>query len=343
LTWVNALLLGPCQADLIMSGEWFEVLIRDHETTERVFEAMQKALVTPPGPTSRTVHSFLEYVTKYLDAVHHHKEEDVLFPLLEQRGLSRQGGPLAVMLGEHEQSRVLLRTLTETGERWLNGDVAAKDEFMAAVAAYTDLLKQHFWKENDVLFPMARRVLSEADAAAVLAGIERVEASAGANTREKYLALADRIIEACDLKDLSYGLERHVIAALLNTLPVELSFVDDDDRVRYFSHELGHKIFPRTRGAIGTPVQNCHPPRSVHLVNQILADFKAGKREVAEFWIDFQEKKIHIRYYPVRNTEGDYLGCLEVVQDVTSIRALEGQRRLLDEAPGDAPSGGHGH
>ena len=72
-----------------------------------------------------------------------------------------------------------------------------------------------------------------------------------------------------------------MLAAILNTLPVELSFVDQDDRVRYFSHENGEKIFPRTRGAIGTAVQNCHPQKSVHLVERILADFKAGKREVA--------------------------------------------------------------
>jgi DUF438 domain-containing protein len=114
-------------------------------------------------------------------------------------------------------------------------------------------------------------------------------------------------------------------------LPVELSFVDENDTVRYFSHEHGTKIFGRTRGVIGMTVQNCHPKKSVHMVNRILEDFKAGKREVAEFFIDMGEKKINIRYFPVRDPGGRYLGCLEVVQDVTHIRSLEGQRRLLDD------------
>ena len=111
-----------------------------------------------------------------------------------------------------------------------------------------------------------------------------------------------------------------------------LSFVDADDRVRYFSHENGDKIFARTRGAIGTPVQNCHPRASLDKVTQILADFKAGRRQVAEFWIDLGPRKVHIRYFPVRDAGGRYLGCLEVVQDIAPIQKLDGQKRLLDEA-----------
>jgi DUF438 domain-containing protein len=101
--------------------------------------------------------------------------------------------------------------------------------------------------------------------------------------------------------------------------------------VRYFSHEHLPKIFSRTRGVIGMAVQNCHPEKSVHMVNRILEDFKAGKREVAEFWIEMGGKHIYIRYFPVRGTDGRYLGCLEVVQDTTRIRSLEGERRLLDD------------
>ena len=116
---------------------------------------------------------------------------------------------------------------------------------------------------------------------------------------------------------------------MLNTLPVEISFVDQDDRVRYFSHENHAKIFPRTRGVIGVPVQQCHPQKSLHVVNAILRDFKAGTRKVAEFWIDMAGKKIHIRYFPVHGAKGEYLGTMEVVQDVTEIQKLTGERRLL--------------
>lgn len=106
---------------------------------------------------------------------------------------------------------------------------------------------------------------------------------------------------------------------------------DADDKVRYFSHENREKIFARTRGAIGVDVRNCHPQKSLPMVERIIADFKAGRREVAEFWIDFAGRKVHIRYWPVRGPSGEYLGTLETVQDVTRIRTLEGQRRLLDE------------
>jgi DUF438 domain-containing protein len=118
---------------------------------------------------------------------------------------------------------------------------------------------------------------------------------------------------------------------MLNTLPVEVSFVDVNDEVRYFSHEHKDKIFPRSRGAIGTKVQNCHPQKSLHVVNRIVSDFRSGKRDVAEFWIDFRGMKVHIRYFAVRGEGGEYLGTMEVVQDVTGIRKLDGERRLLDE------------
>ncbi len=158
------------------------------------------------------------------------------------------------------------------------GTPASSTELRTLFAEYTALMKNHFWKENDILYPMARRVMSAADGQTVVAGIEATEASVGQGTRAKYYGLADRIIRGGGVEDLSFGVERDVMAAILNTLPVELSFVDKDDKVRYFSHENGEKIFPRTRGVIGMAVQNCHPEKSVHLVNRILADFKAGTR-----------------------------------------------------------------
>jgi DUF438 domain-containing protein len=267
-----------------------------------------------------------------VDGCHNKKEETQLFPLIERRGVPRAGGPLGVMLAEHDQSRTILPRLLDAGRRFLAGDRSGLAELRQVFLEYSSLLKNHFWKENDILYPMARRVLDEADTAAIVAGIEQVEAAIGPDTRAKYYALAERIIGAGGVEDLSYGVERDALAAILNTLPVELSFVDKDDKVRYFSHENGQKIFPRTRGAIGTAVQNCHPQKSVHLVNQILADFKAGRRNVAEFWIEMGERKVHIRYFPVRNPAGEYLGTLEVVQDIAPIQRLTGERRLLSEA-----------
>jgi DUF438 domain-containing protein len=130
--------------------------------------------------------------------------------------------------------------------------------------------------------------------------------------------------------DLGTGrLSLEQVDRILRHLPIEISFVDADGFVRYYS-ETEERLFPRTPGAIGRHVENCHPPKSVHMVKEILLKFADGERDVAEFWIEMQGRFIHIRYFAVRNQVKEYLGCLEVTQDVTEIRGLKGQRRLLE-------------
>jgi len=121
----------------------------------------------------------------------------------------------------------------------------------------------------------------------------------------------------------------HVIEAMLDSLPVEISFVDKDDKVRYFNKN-GKRIFPRPRAIIGRKVQDCHPKKSVHIVNKLLEDLKNKKRYFAEFWIDLKDRKVYIRYFAVRDPTGEYLGCLEVTQDITDIQKIKGEKRLLD-------------
>jgi len=116
---------------------------------------------------------------------------------------------------------------------------------------------------------------------------------------------------------------------ILDTLPIEFSFVDSDDTVQLFNKN-GDRLFPRSASVIGRKVQNCHPKKSIGKVDQILKEMKAGKREKAEFWINLGEKKVQIRYFAVRDADGNYLGCLEASQDVTEIMKLEGEKRLLD-------------
>jgi PAS domain S-box-containing protein len=125
------------------------------------------------------------------------------------------------------------------------------------------------------------------------------------------------------------NLEPDVLETLLDTLPVEVSFIDDRDEVRYFNKN-GERIFPRPRSIIGRKVQQCHPQKSLHKVTQILDAFKRGKRDVAEFWINLKGRQIHIRYFPVRDKKGVYRGTLEVTQDITDIKKIEGEKRLLD-------------
>jgi PAS domain S-box-containing protein len=124
-------------------------------------------------------------------------------------------------------------------------------------------------------------------------------------------------------------LSKEVSEAIMDTLPVEISFVDDQDLVRYFNKN-GNRIFPRPRTVIGRRVQDCHPKKSLHVVNRLLEEMENNERDVAEFWIDLKGRKIYIRYFAVRDKNGKYLGCLEVTQDITDLKKIEGEKRLLD-------------
>ena len=119
------------------------------------------------------------------------------------------------------------------------------------------------------------------------------------------------------------------LEAIIDALPVEVSFVDDADTVRYYS-KGDKRIFKRTPAVIGRKVQDCHPKESVHKVEQVISDLKSGKRDVAEFWIELGGRKIYIRYFAVRDKADKYLGTLEVTQDITDIQKITGQKRLVD-------------
>jgi PAS domain S-box-containing protein len=124
------------------------------------------------------------------------------------------------------------------------------------------------------------------------------------------------------------NLSQEQLAGVLEAIPIEISFVDENDLVKFWNkHET--RIFKRPLSVIGKSVQNCHPKHSVDKVNQILSDFKAGKKDSAEFWIDLRGRKVYIKYFAVRNKAGRYLGTLEATQDITEIKKIEGEKRLL--------------
>jgi PAS domain S-box-containing protein len=127
------------------------------------------------------------------------------------------------------------------------------------------------------------------------------------------------------LETLSTG----TLEAIFDTLPVDLTFVDETDTVRYYSRGE-QRIFRRTPAVIGKKVQQCHPQQSVHKVNQVVSDLKSGKRKVAEFWIDLKGRRVYIRYFPVKDKQGKYIGVLEVTQDITDLQKITGEKRLLD-------------
>jgi DUF438 domain-containing protein len=115
---------------------------------------------------------------------------------------------------------------------------------------------------------------------------------------------------------------------MLNHLPVEITFVDADDKVAFFTKPK-KRIFPRSPAVIGRDVRNCHPAESVHVVERILQDFKNGLRDQETFWIQMKDMFVLIQYFAVRDEKGQYNGILEVIQEISEIRKLTGEKRLL--------------
>jgi len=121
------------------------------------------------------------------------------------------------------------------------------------------------------------------------------------------------------------------LEAIFDALPVDVTFVDETDTVRYYS-KGDDRIFRRSPAVIGKKVQDCHPRESLDKVIQVVSDLKSGRKDIAEFWIDLKGRKIYIRYFAVKDKSGKYLGTLEVTQDITEIQKIAGEKRLLDAA-----------
>jgi PAS domain S-box-containing protein len=117
------------------------------------------------------------------------------------------------------------------------------------------------------------------------------------------------------------------LETMLNTLPVDITFVDREDKVAYFSQSRD-RIFARSKAAIGKKVQECHPQKSFSAVNRILNDFRSKKSDAAEFWLELNDRLIYIRYFAARGPDNEYLGCLEVTQDITDLKKITGEKRL---------------
>ena len=203
-----------------------------------------------------------------------------------------------------------------------------------AMEALAKMVRDMIYKEEHILFPMALETLSEAEWGRVAQGEEeagyawiRPEAVWKPAAEE---APQQQLAGSIGSLNLDTGrLTPEQVNLLLTHLPVDVSFVNENDEVLYYSASP-ERIFPRSPGVIGRKVQNCHPPKSVDMVEKILSAFKEGTKDVAEFWIQLGPKFVHIRYFALRDGGGTYQGCLEVVHDATHVRSLTGNRRIVD-------------
>ncbi len=298
----------------------------------RLQEAMNRVLETADdGDVSAALLQWRQALNELQDVdKHYQRKEHLFFTCLERHGI---GGPSKVMWAKDDQIRDLLKVLS-AALRAADTTVAVWKVLAATTgAAAASAIKEMIYKEEQILLPMCLERFTADEWAEIWASSPRYGWCLVA-PRECYNPAGAQIPQAPAAGGVSLptgALSMEQLAAIFSTLPVDLTFVDADDRVAFFS-EGPHRVFARSRAIIGRKVQNCHPPRSVDVVERILGDFKAGRQNVAEFWIQFTGRFVHIRYFAVRSEEGRYLGTLEVTQDVGSIRALEGERRLLEYA-----------
>lgn len=263
---------------------------------------------------------------------HYQRKEHLLFSCLERHGIL---GPSKVMWGKHDEARAALSAAEEACSA--SGVLAGELKLVAptVIEPALDGVEGMVEKEERILLPLAFQTLTEREWGEVWSGSPEygwclVEPRTGyeppgAAQAPRAAALAPD--EAVMFP--SGALTPKELLFLFRALPVDITFVDADDRVRFFS-DGGGRVFARSKAIIGRKVQHCHPPKSVDVVGRILEDFRSGAQSVAEFWIELHGKFVHIRYFAVRDDDGVYLGTLEVTQDATHVRSLEGQRRLLE-------------
>ncbi len=313
---------------------WDDFLVAEHEMIERGMAVLKSCLeAVEDGSYDRIKMSrSIDFLLEFGDKMHNKKEEDLLFPLMEKRGIPVAGGPIGVMLQEHEAERALLKKMLSQVPDLAQAPAHVRTRFKNEGLDYLKIRADHIWKENDVLYPMGRRVFQDPDNAFLLEGFDRIDTETyGSDAKSRYLQMLEEAEKgAAAKKGLIRGLSYDQIEAILETLPFEITFVDADDTVAYFNRLDKPKIFPRTRSVIGRKVEKCHPEKSVENVLRIVDGFKTKTLDKAEFWIDFRGDKVLIRYFPVFDAQGTYMGVLEVTQGIGKIQSLSGEKRLLD-------------
>ena len=316
-------------------SRWDDYLVAEHELIERAMavlkgclESIELSVEIDTVKLGRAI----DFLIQFGDRIHNVKEELYLFPLMGQKGIPIQGGPIGVMIMEHEAERSLLARMQTLLPGFADLPFADRIRFKEEGMEYLKIRADHIWKENDILYPMGRQVLSSDDNQGLLMEFDRINREHyGAQAFAKYQAMVAEVEKGRrGVKKLIETLSYQQLDAIMEALPFEVTFVDDRDSVAYFNRLDKVKIFPRTRSVIGRQVEKCHPEKSVGTVKQIVSGFKNKTLEKAEFWIDFKGEKVLIRYFPVYGDEGEYLGVLEVTQEIGAIQKLTGQKRLLD-------------
>lgn len=317
------------------AGHPVDTFKKENEELTKTIAQTRQLFIKAPNLKEKEIKGYLIELKGCFNALsdvdkHYLRKEYLLFPFLEKHEIT---GPPKVMWGKHDETRALLKAAHEILS--ISESLSISD--LCTAIAYTleptlSAIEGMIMKEEEILLPMSMDTLTDEEWYQVYQQTtefgfclyDPTDKWSPENIEVSKITYSGN--GSMQLPTGSFSVEE--LTALFNILPMDITFVDKDDKVKFFS--LGpHRIFDRNRAIIGRSVQLCHPPHSVHIVEQILNDFKSGKETNATFWINFKGRFIYIEYIAMRNEEGEYLGVIECTQDLTEYRKLEGEQRLL--------------
>lgn len=319
----------------IPAGHPIDTFKKENIALKDEVEKAQNLIETAKGLTSDKLSGFVLQLRTIFNALsdidkHYKRKEYLLFPYLEKHLIT---GPPTVMWGKHDELRVFLNDSIRDLETSITSVKQLQSIINKNLNRTLELIDGMIMKEEEILFPMAMDTLTQEEWYKIYS--ETMEFGFCLIDPEDEWKPAGLIVEkqqyvesgAIQLSSGSFDIKQ--LEALFLHIPIDITFVDADDKVAFFSHSP-NRVFERNRSIIGRDVRMCHPPGSVHIVEQIMSDFKSGKENKAVFWMsNFMGRFIYIEYSAVRDKENNYLGVVEVTQDITAIRKLEGDQRLL--------------
>ena len=288
-----------------------------------ILNSFKSIIKTEKLSDNKKLLDFIVQIKKYND--HLFKLENILFPYLEKRDERFNG--LQILWALHDQTRSLIKS-TENEIQTTNEEKVLKQKISQLYFKLYGLVQ----KQELILFPSAVKFLSDYEFGEMhnqsfdysFPYIDPPHEESLDNQSDNTIDSLSNIFIS-DTGQLDF----EQLSLMLNALPFDITFVDENDEVAYFSNPV-KRIFPRSKAAIGRNVRNCHPPKSVHIVEKILTSFKNNEKDIATFWINVNGFMVLIKYICLRNSKGEYKGTIEVVQEINDIKSLEGEKRLLD-------------
>lgn len=302
---------------------FLDILIRENKALEEKLNDIKKFIKSKDVKEKKNILlDKLKELEEFND--HYLKKENILFPYLEKKIKSFEG--LTIMWSLHDEARAAIRRMIHLVEEEKYDNNILKVELEELFYILLGIVN----KEDLILFPASMEVIGEEEWEEM--NYQSLDYNFPFIERPKIEIEKDKEkpmdFQGMTLKTETGELDFGQILLIFDALPVDLTFVDENNKVRFFSNPKD-RIFPRSPAVIGRDVKNCHPPESVHVVEEIINEFRAGKKDKATFWINLKGRILLIQYFALRNGKGEYKGVLEASQDITEIKALEGERRLL--------------